>query len=348
MPLEGDDDRPSRNFQKIAGQLQEMKYGTACTFSEFLRSLGFSQEEYILALRSSLKTDEIFLKRSPAEIRINNYNPLMLKCWEANLDIQFVLDAYACAAYIVSYISKGQRGMSQLLHQACKEARAGNDDIKQQVRRIGNNFLTHVEISAQEASYLVLQMPLKRASRSVIFISTAPPDERTFLVKPTAALEAMAADSTDIESDNMLKRYQRRPHSLQTWCLADFVSWLDMRVSATSHSTKTVFSCFVELAETEYVENLEDTPQDDMSGDLSSDLLQKEFVLRDGTVLFRRKTQKIIRYVRYSKVHDSENYYREQLMLYTPWRKEPDDILGGFNTYEDRFNSCSELLQQKR
>ena len=30
------------------------------------------------------------------------------------MDIQFVLDVYACAMYIVSYISKAQKGISQL------------------------------------------------------------------------------------------------------------------------------------------------------------------------------------------------------------------------------------------
>jgi len=67
------------------------------------------------------------------------------------MDIQFVLDVYACAMYIVSYISKAQKGMSELLRRACDEARKGNSNIKQQVRNIGNKFLNNVEISAQEA-----------------------------------------------------------------------------------------------------------------------------------------------------------------------------------------------------
>ena len=37
--------------------------------------------------------------------------------WRANMDIQFVLDVYACAMYIVSYISKAQKGMSGLLRE---------------------------------------------------------------------------------------------------------------------------------------------------------------------------------------------------------------------------------------
>ena len=56
------------------------------------------------------------------------------------MDVQFVLDVYACAMYIVSYISKAQKGMSQLLQRACDEARDGNSSIKQQVRDIANKF----------------------------------------------------------------------------------------------------------------------------------------------------------------------------------------------------------------
>lgn len=83
---------------------------------------------------------------------MNLYNKNILQAWRANIDIQFVLDPYACAMYIVSYISKSQRGMSNLLHAAAKEARNGNYNIKEQVRHIGNVFSNSVEVSAQEAN----------------------------------------------------------------------------------------------------------------------------------------------------------------------------------------------------
>ena len=79
------------------------------------------------------------------------------------MDIQFVLDVYVCAMYIVSYISKAQKGMSELLRQACAETRKGNANI-------GNKFLNSVEISAHEAVYIVLQLPMKKSSGQVIFI----------------------------------------------------------------------------------------------------------------------------------------------------------------------------------
>ena len=51
------------------------------------------------------------------------------------MDLQFVLDPYACAVYIFSYITKGQRGMSKLLGTASQEANSGNKDIVNKVRQ---------------------------------------------------------------------------------------------------------------------------------------------------------------------------------------------------------------------
>ena len=70
------------------------------------------------------------------------------------MDIQFILDLYACAVYILSYITKGQRGMSTLLQKACGEANSGNKDNANKVKYIGNKFLNAVEVSAQEAETL--------------------------------------------------------------------------------------------------------------------------------------------------------------------------------------------------
>lgn len=63
------------------------------------------------------------------------------------MDIQFVLDVYVCAVYITSYmyISKAQKGISELLWQACAKARKGSFTIKQQVWDIGNKFLDNDE-----------------------------------------------------------------------------------------------------------------------------------------------------------------------------------------------------------
>lgn len=52
--------------------------------------------------------------------------------------------------------------------------------LKQQVRQIGNKFLTRVEMCAQEAAYLILQMTLRNSSKSVVFVNINEPGRRTF------------------------------------------------------------------------------------------------------------------------------------------------------------------------
>ena len=150
-PLDIDDDQFEQHkdvWKFIKKHLNDTKEGEDITFDQLLLNLKLTECKYLFAVRSSHKTPTMFLKRKPNELRINNYNAACLSAWRANMDIQFVLDVYACAMYIVSYICKAQKGMSDLLRTACEEARRGNSSIKQQVRDVGNKFLNNVEISA--------------------------------------------------------------------------------------------------------------------------------------------------------------------------------------------------------
>ena len=53
-------------------------------------------------------------------------------------------------------------------------------------------------------------------------------EERIFLLKPKAALDELPAKSTDVESDNVIQRYSKRPKQLSKFCLADYVSKVDI------------------------------------------------------------------------------------------------------------------------
>ena len=63
-----------KHSDKIKTLLDEMKYGEDFTFKVFLEKLKLTQSEYIQAIRYLLKRPTLLLKRSPSEIRINNYN----------------------------------------------------------------------------------------------------------------------------------------------------------------------------------------------------------------------------------------------------------------------------------
>jgi hypothetical protein len=95
-PLD-DDTSAKKSWKEIKNKINDLKEGKDITFDQLLKELDISEHEYTLVIRSSLNSPTIFLKRSPNELRANNYNYACLHAWRANMDIQFVLDVYACA-----------------------------------------------------------------------------------------------------------------------------------------------------------------------------------------------------------------------------------------------------------
>ena len=79
-------DRHKGAWQLIKKHLNDLKDGEDITFDQLWINLKMTEQNYLLAIRSSLKTPTIFLTRKPNELRINNYNA----AWHANMDIQFV------------------------------------------------------------------------------------------------------------------------------------------------------------------------------------------------------------------------------------------------------------------
>ena len=68
-------------WKTIKNKLNDLKEGKEITFDQLLQELYVSEHQYTLAIRSSLHSPTIFLKRTPNELRINNYNPTCLRAW---------------------------------------------------------------------------------------------------------------------------------------------------------------------------------------------------------------------------------------------------------------------------
>ena len=71
-------------------------------------------------------------------------------------------------------------------------------------------------------------------------------------------------------------------------------------------------------------------------------------IAKNGTNYKYRNVPRVIHYVRYSLKKDPENHYREQLMLFMPWRNEQIDLLGPFETYTAHYNSTKISFEAKR
>ena len=74
----------------------------------------------------------------------------------------------------------------------------------------------------------------------------------------------------------------------------------------------------------------------------------QQLKIKGGMKLVRRTKPKMIRSVRFHESKDPENHYREQLMLYSPWRNENTDLLRGCETYQERFSKVKEVVFSNR
>ena len=67
---------------------------------------GIDFEEYHKCLEMNLKAVQVVLQRDVSEIYINNFNPLWLELWDANMDLAPVKDFFGVITYVTEYAFK--------------------------------------------------------------------------------------------------------------------------------------------------------------------------------------------------------------------------------------------------
>ena len=73
---------------------------------EILSNMGITEDDCYWGLSIWPDNDyEIHLKRSTGSCFVNNYNPVLLKAWEVNLDTQPVHNYFKALIYIAAYFS---------------------------------------------------------------------------------------------------------------------------------------------------------------------------------------------------------------------------------------------------
>ena len=268
------------------------------------------------------------------------------------MDIQFVTNVFACAMYIASYVTKSQRGMSELLRKAADEAKLNDgSNIRQQLRAVGNKFLNAVEISAQEACYILLQLCMRKSSRQVIFVNTNLPEDRVFLLKPQSVIENMDDDDENVESRGLITRYEERPESLENTCLADFACWYTANKAVSFQSRKATNTS----GDGYLKENSPSVTSESQNDDDNDEAEEGEHIDRgeekqiDMNQEYRKRAvPRILRTCRFNKEKEEEKHYRELLMLYTAWRQEEVDLIGTATSYKNRYFEIKDVVEGAR
>lgn len=307
------------------------------SIDQVLDECHLTPEQYHYALQKSAKDTTIYLKRQPFEVNINNYNPAILKAWQANMDIQFVSNPYACIQYVVSYITKEEREMAILLKAVSDEH--NESGIRDQMKKCGQAFVNARSLSAQEAAYRTIGLPLYKSDFQTIFIPSGPPDQRVTILKPKYLLNKLEDDDEDVCLSGILQKYSHRPKVLNHWCLAHFVAWY------TPSNQQPWPTCDPEAQPDILQETSENLPAPPLDEQVASAPDKITIELPTSSCIMRkRKKQSVIRYHSFSAVKEPELYYYSQIQLFKPWKNESSDILCGYQSYEDSYTNNKETI----
>lgn len=75
------------------------------------------------------------------------------------------MDPYSCVAYILSYISKAEAEVGELLAAAQRDTRVENNDAAFAMKEISHVYIQNREVSTQEAVYRICNIHLKECSQ---------------------------------------------------------------------------------------------------------------------------------------------------------------------------------------
>lgn len=323
------------------------------SFGDFLDKLDMTVEEYILALRASINTPTVFHRRTSHEIMINPYNKSILLKHRANMDIQFVMNSYGVAVYLCSYLMKSAGVMNRLLRVAETELRSDrNMTLKQKLVQIASKFQNCSEISAQECVYHLLSMPVTFSSREHAFIITFKEEERYSMIKAKKYLRQMADDATNVYMNSIQEKYAVRPAPLECICLAEFVAAFNF-ISNNEMKRREKNLHVPDVPEDE--DELDNDEYENMNLEIELENVEQESLIIDNTIyqlgrnmgyVQRRSRFKIIRYRRFNQEKTPDEYHREQLMLFKPWRNEKLEV--EVERVFDEFKKHSAVIAKNR
>ena len=291
--------------------LEKEKILNWADFDTLLDEHGWTYEQYEWSLSTVHSRPTIIHKREPNARWVNQYNEEMLRAWNANMDIQFVLDPYACARYLMSYTTKPEREMSLLLEATHKECREGNMTVREEMKKLTGTFFNHRQVSIQEAIYRATKMPLTYSSRGFVFVP-AHSNSCRFL-KPRAVLEDLNSDDQNIYMPNLADKYFDRPLDPDfDICMAEFASDYEI-FSGKKHIEKP-------KTPIKYLKNL------------------------NFTVKKRYGRCAIIRFPYFNRDTDSENYFENLLSLYLPIRSR-DELKKPYQLFYEVGDIYDNILQ---
>jgi len=165
----------------------------------------------------------------PSKCRVNSYNPLLLRIWQANMDIQPVSNPFAAIAYMLGYITKDEMSEREAVKEALGKMPPSASTL-QLLTKMGNAILSFREVSKEETMMLLLGEPLIFTSVATVFIPAFPPDQRHKSTVSRQVLLKKNPGSKEVWQQTIIDHYMRRPRG-NLWdslSLYEFASWFQV------------------------------------------------------------------------------------------------------------------------
>ena len=87
---------------------------------------------------------------------MSNYNPVLLKAWQANIDLQPVYNYYKAVSYMTTYFSKSENSTSEAMEQAVQEIKLANLSARVAMKELAYSLICSRQMSVQDSIYLCL------------------------------------------------------------------------------------------------------------------------------------------------------------------------------------------------
>mgnify|MGYP002804546172 CR=1 FL=1 len=131
-------------------------------------------------IKRKSKKNAYNLRRTEASKYINDYNPVILKMWNANMDLQFVADnSIAGASYMASYITKAEKSeMKEMWEEITAEK-----SLTKKLYSFSLKMLSHREIGSHEFSDRLSSASLFSKSRGIVWVSLGLANSRNRVLK---------------------------------------------------------------------------------------------------------------------------------------------------------------------
>ena len=328
--------------------LDDPNFDENMTLTDFYKAIPCAkettEEEYLDLLKITERGKVLILKRECKERYINNYNPEMLTAWNANMDLQLVVDPYAVVSYIASYMNKEEKQTTPFLKEALNAA-AGKT-AKEKLKALKEAYLTHRQVGLSEAAYKIIpSLCLKKSNISCIFVATGFPNNRSKFFrrlpddqdKVNEALNEQDQDESDAEfedytdeekslssktckiegregtyqeSTTVIDRYIDRPKHLENMCLGQFA----ISYSSTSKVPKRITfdedGCSNEFSDQTIYHH-------------TTEKLPKYLSLKgSGNGKMNLRSFPAVMRIHSSKKKDGHEQQYSEMLLYTAWRDE--------------------------